>query len=536
MTRGAKSPHMKKTLSNIAAIVLLAATAAGAPAFDMGSTPLDTLGIKARIFKGAKSVPAVTIEARLRKWRRGEESWEEKVYPVRESWRARERGGEWSCAAGATMEIARIDCLEPESEDGYETAETLNAAFESGAERFAKASADDVAEWLRQYAGISGAAPSGFSRLSGTGGDIPAAMQVNTGSPDRLACIFKVRDAGSFWFYAGFSLGAPVSETAGRNLLMEFLRGCGRLGSRSSAQQLDSRYTGATRSAGIQDDPRRAAAKKAISGVSGWWWSENADYIFLSDLPQARGAGFIRETQRTMSLLRKAYQRYVLATKDVGTCVVRLFADEAGYNEYLRASGAGDMSFSIGLWSPAREELLVQYREDRASTLETMRHEAFHQYLHYATGRGDHMQWFNEGHAALFENVRINSGTGQVRVLCSGNRAQWVEKSPEEIAAHLAAVRDMSYRQFYAGSKKAVNLNYVSAWALCYFLSKGCHAVSGFEAYRKVIPAYLDGMAAGLSAEEANAKAWETVANRNLALDFLAFWKKRKTAEGYEPR
>ena len=527
---------MKKTLRNLAAIALIGATAAGTPAFDMGPTPLDAIGIRARIFKGAKSVPAVTIEARVRQWRRGAEVREEKVYPVRESWRARERGGEWSCGAGATMEIARIDCLEPESQDGYATAEALDAAFEAGAVRFAKASVDDVAEWLRQYAGISGAAPGDFSRLSGTGGDIPAALQVRTGSPDRLACIFKVRDAGGFWFYAGFSLGAPVSETAGRNLLMDFLRGCGRAGSRSPAQRLDSRYTGASRSSGIPDDPRRAAAKKAISGVDGWWWSENADYVFLSDLPQARGAGFIRETQRTMSLLRKAYQRYVPATKEVGTCVVRLFADEAGYSEYLRAAGAGEMSFSIGLWSPAREELLVQYREDRAATLETMRHEAFHQYLHYATGRGDHMQWFNEGYAALFENVRINPGTGQVRVLCSGNRAQWAEKMPEEIAAHLAAVRDMPYAKFYAGSKKAVNLNYVSAWALCYFLAKGCHAVSGFEAYRKVIPTYLEGMADGLTAEEANARAWQTVGNRNLALDFLAFWKRRKTAEGYEPR
>lgn len=510
--------------------------AAALPSFDMNSIPLEPLGIKVRIFKSAKAIPAVTIESIVRRWRQGEKTWDEKVFPVEDMWRQHERGGEWSDASGALMVVARISCLLPESNDGYATEEYLTKAFDYGAEKFSKASADDVVEWLHQFSGLTNIKSDSFSRLTGTGGEIPFALQIETGSPNQIACVFKIKNAGNFWFFASFKFKEQVSNNVGKNLLMAFLRGCGKLSSYSASQQLDSRYSSISRNKGIPDDPRRVSAKKAIAGVKGWWWSENKDYIFLSDLPQSRGANFIRDTQRTMSLLRKAYKRYVPATKEIGACIVRLFADENGYKKYLSASGIQGMSSSIGLWSPSREELLVQYREDRASTLETMRHEAFHQYLYYATGRSDHMLWFNEGHATLFENIHLNSGTGQIKVLCSGNRAQWVEKMTEAVAYNLAAIKDMSHEEFYSGTREMVNLNYVSAWALCFFLSKGCHAVKGFEAYRNVIPTYLDGMAKGLSTEEANAIAWNTVVDRNLSNDFLSFWKKRKIAENYEPQ
>ncbi len=77
---------------------------------------------------------------------------------------------------------------------------------------------------------------------------------------------------------------------------------------------------------------------------------------------------------------------------------------------------AGDRT--IGLWSPSHEELLIldMGNSARNETLKTMRHEAFHQYLYYATGNGRHAVWFNEGHATFFENVSYDAKKNYIRI------------------------------------------------------------------------------------------------------------------------
>lgn len=54
---------------------------------------------------------------------------------------------------------------------------------------------------------------------------------------------------------------------------------------------------------------------------------------------------------------------------------------------------------AAGLWSPTHEELLILDlgKSVREKTQKTLRHEAFHQYLFYATGGEHHAVWFNEG-------------------------------------------------------------------------------------------------------------------------------------------
>ena len=281
----------------------------------------------------------------------------------------------------------------------------------------------------------------------------------------------------------------------------------------------------------------KAFEKSVSSVVSGsnassmkWWDVENEQYRFLTDLDRARGGKFVKDTMRLMGAMRRAYEKYVPPQKPVGKCTVRVFKTLSGYREHL-SDGGSEMEWSCGLWDPSHEELLVA-AEDRAQALDTMRHEAFHQYLFYATGGARHALWFNEGHACFFENVQYNPAKDSVKILDAGNRASWVAKDPEKVARALPAVMRMSRAEFYGGSREDRNLHYVASWAAVYFLEIGCYAADEFAPYRRVVAKYLELCGEGADPLDATAQALETAKGRDISADFLKFWARfRKQAQ-----
>ena len=195
---------------------------------------------------------------------------------------------------------------------------------------------------------------------------------------------------------------------------------------------------------------------------------------------------------------------------------------------------------SIGLWSPSHEELLIldMGNSARNETLKTMRHEAFHQYLHYATGNGHHALWFNEGHACFFENVSYDTKKNYVRIWDDpkDRRPAAVASNPEKYARLVKDILMLDHAAFYAGTLHEVNDKYSAAWAAVYFLQKGAHSFQEFADYRGVVPAYLAAMKEGKSANEATRIAWECVSQRDFVADFVKFWGKRTAARRYEPQ
>ena len=259
-----------------------------------------------------------------------------------------------------------------------------------------------------------------------------------------------------------------------------------------------------------------------------WWEDSTEEYVFKTDLTKSKGGKFIKDAMRLMAAMRKSYESYIPPEKKIGRCTVKVFKTLDSYRADRRSTGEND-EMSSGLWDPNREELLIS-AEDKEQAQRTMRHEAFHQYLHYATGRGDHAIWFNEGHACLFEEVRYDAAKNTVKLIENHVRSKWVEKCPEQIAARLRPILLMSQGEYYSGD---VNLNYVSGWALVYFLERGSYACDDFKVYRDVVPRYLAAMKRGEDPNKATAYAFAAVASaeRDMEKDFMRFWTKyRKLA------
>ena len=447
-----------------AVFTLFAGSALAAPQLKTQPEVIADGELKAKVLAGSQGVPPPTPQAKQYVLTRAGERRMVKRYAVGDLWRLRAFAGEWKDRKGNVMRLARVTSLVPEL--GGDEAE--KAEIEK---------ALDAAE------------------LAFTGGDADLEAWKKAWNGADTGRIFEVKGRR---YYVEFQLAESVKPAEVEKLYKAFDRSVSTVTSASAG---------------------------AVSSMR-WWETSNEQYRFLTDLDRSKGGKFVKDTMRLMGAMRKSYEFYVPPTNEVGVCVVRVFRTLAGYREY-RASTGDEDTMSCGLWDPSREELLIS-AESREQALNTMRHEAFHQYLHYATKNGRHALWFNEGHACFFENVKYNPAKDTVKVTDAGSRALRVSRAPERHAQAIREILKMNHEQFYSGD---TDLHYCTAWALTYFLEKGAYACDEFAPYRKIIPDYLALTADGVDADTATERAWASVADRDVAADFLKFWReKRKLA------
>ena len=472
--------------------------------------PAGDMGLKVKTTTGSQMVQAVTPKSQKWGFRQGEKKWTETHYAVHDIWFAHERGAEWKDRRGNRILLAKPTAFCPALDKDHAQKEDILAAMGESAEAFKDPTDETLARWAGAFSGKDLGADAFASD------EVPsleAVRLVNLASDSRCAAFFKV--ASGTWYYAQFDLAQAAKPKERETLLRQFLKG-------------------------VAVDKTTKPAGGGVVMEGRWMTMEVPGYRFKTDLSRSQGQAFIKNVGRLMAAMQAAYKRYVPPQKDLGVSTVRVFSTREGYNEYMRgATGeAGDRT--IGLWSPSHEELLIldMGNSARNETLKTMRHEAFHQYLFYATGSGRHAMWFNEGHACFFENVSYDAKKNYVRIWDDpkDRRPAAIARDPERYARLAKEILYLSHEEFYEGTLQEVNDRYAAAWAVVYFLEKGAPSFKEFSDYTGVLPAYLAAMKDGKSAQEATRIAWEGVSQRNFVDDFVKFWNKRNAARRYEPK
>lgn len=486
--------------------------AAAVPSLAGSAKTVGTTGLKVKSLQGAKAIQAVTPKAQHWTFTRGAKKWTETHFSVREIWLLHERGGWWKDRRGNELALATPTAFCPALEQEHATREAIDKAMAEDAETFKEPSDETFARWVGDFTGKTVEADA-FEKMDFTSAVIDEARLVSFRGSTHVGVFFRTK--ASAWHYADFVFAqeAKASEAAG--LAKKFLAGV------------------------ALEKAKPGAGGDAVVMEGRWMTVEVPGYRFKTNLSKSQGQAFVKNAGRLMEAMQAAYRRYVPPQKPLGTSTVRVFATRESYNEYMKdATGeAGDRT--IGLWSPSHEELLIldQGNSERTETLKIMRHEAFHQYLFYATGLGRHAMWFNEGHACFFENVIYDAKRNFVRVYDDprDRRPRDVAADPARIAKLVPEILFLDHDAFYAGSLGEVNDRYTAAWAAIYFLEKGAPSFKEFADYRNVLPTYLKAMADGKSAQEATKLAWEGVKQRDFADDFVRFWGKRGGAAKYEP-
>ncbi len=272
----------------------------------------------------------------------------------------------------------------------------------------------------------------------------------------------------------------------------------------------------------------RAKVIQNIRSLKDWWYVETEHYILVANLKERVT---VDELQKTLEAARLAMAFvYPLLQPLAAVSVVRVFNRREGYLDYV----GKDQAWSGGLWDPRRDELVISPLEfpgsgdRRDQLLRTACHEGFHQYLFYAARRAPAAPWFNEGNAALFEDlVRKGRGGGAPELAPDARK---VERVRSLLADNRFSTREfvaMDYPAFVAGGREAVIDHYVSAWALIYFLLKGAPAIKGLDAYAAIPATYYRILVKTGDAAQANAAAWDGVEMARFDADFRKFWKSK---------
>lgn len=281
----------------------------------------------------------------------------------------------------------------------------------------------------------------------------------------------------------------------------------------------------------LPDQSVRRDALKSVENYDDWWFADADGYVILSDVHTSVGEALIRDLQKTLPALRDAYAKLVPPiTPSRETSLIRLFQ---GREEYVRYVGQTH-AWSSGMWMPGRRELVLFEQESQNEMKRIIRHEAFHQYLSFATGMLPVAPWLNEGHACLFENAGMNA-QGKITIDEDPDRCPFLLENLETAVTLLPILLKADYEAFYTGTHAELRLKYALAWGLAYYLQKGA-PLERNTPFKSILPDYMTALAQTRNGEKATDFAFRNVDTSVFQENFREFWlKRRNSALQYDP-
>ena len=264
-----------------------------------------------------------------------------------------------------------------------------------------------------------------------------------------------------------------------------------------------------------------------IKNLKNWWGISSKDYFIITNYPKS-SKKFIKQIKAELISSQNLYSRYykrIVPLKEIN--VVRVFNDRESYVAYV----GDDKKWTGGLWLPSKKELVispntsVNEKGNKNSQIRILRHEAFHQYIHFALDQIQTSVWFNEGSAIFFASIVKKGRTLKVKPSTYLKRLKnMIKKQKPDITTLLK----MDYEQFYSGngSKEKVSENYALAWGIVYFLQKGAYTVKRKTGrnYTKILKNYYKQLVETKSSEEATKLAWEKINMKTFTEDFVKYY------------
>ena len=262
----------------------------------------------------------------------------------------------------------------------------------------------------------------------------------------------------------------------------------------------------------------RRDARHSIAAYPNWHFTGAEEFAVLDDLP---ARGFVETLTNDFPTMRTKYAAAIPSPLDGSNVlsVVRIYANRDEYLDALETDGMTNMAWSAAYWSPQRRELVAHLSPNGEKELtKTIRHEAFHQYLSYATSMISASPWFNEGYAQYFEDdANADWGDG----------FDVTDENIDRMSAAIPGVLMMDYGQFYDGSDFERRFKYRLAWSVVRFIEKGADEVrlKPFEGLKK---RYMDTLIETRDMCKATSAAFK---DADLLKKFIGewrkFWKKR---------
>jgi hypothetical protein len=533
---------MKASFSTFYIFCLFTSALLAAPTFRT-DREYPNLGLKCRVIGGGDPEPLAQPKVYTYTFKQGTETIRKDLFDGRELWYGAQHAGQWCDENGNTFIIGRVLQKLPAFNTGrmkHIPREEVAKALAEPANQIDPEKNEDLLTWIKDF---TGEVPLEFETLKVSGMGLAQALFVKMSSEQSpLVYLFRVKTrlpngnpTKSEWYAAILKIAdkTPPSKVR-KDFEANFLTAV-TAANRSTlfaGGSLQPKSTGGLGKPAIPAHPSRDAAKKSIENSKGWWFAETTEYVFLSDIRSSTGKRIVTELQKELPQFRAACEKMIPPAETISdVSVVRIFEERPDYQKYV----GKEHEWSAGLWSPAHRELVICSMEKQfAITMQIIRHEAFHQYLFYASGMKDHAVWFNEGHATFLEESKPLQ-TGKGLDIPESSRIKFVVEHLELTAQNLEKVIGSSYQSFYSGSQEQRSLNYSTACALVYFLRKGVPS-SKLTPYAKILETYQATLVETGNGSLATQKAFQGVDMTKFKADFIKFWKfGRGAARKYNP-
>lgn len=455
-----------------------------------------------------------------------------------ELWYGTQCCGRWSDASGNRLIIGRITALLPAFEGEHVSRTRFGVALADDENLVNARNPEQINEWVATFVAASVFKPEALKLNSFALNDV---LLYPCDEPHTLVYAFRPRRIGNAtdtdWFCVTLVAPNESDFAALRDHFEEQFIGRLALPDRSSkdegaeAEVLDVARKG-QRQPDQPNHPVRIEARKSVENYDTWWVAETDGYIILSDVASEVGKSLIRDLQDTMPALRQAFLKLAPPlTQENDVSLIRLFQTKDDYVRYV----GKDHAWTSGVWMPARRELVLAQEARKEEMMQIIRHEAFHQYLSYATCMLTSAPWMNEGHACLFENAEVDAKTGKVTLNEDPRRCPLLLENLDTITALLPGLFLADYDAFYSGDASERALNYAAAWGLAYYLQKGAPQERNTP-FKDILPDFASALAETRLYPLATAHALKRVDLSVFQDNFREFWlKRRASAMRYDP-
>ncbi len=256
----------------------------------------------------------------------------------------------------------------------------------------------------------------------------------------------------------------------------------------------------------------RADARHSVCNYRDWRVTDGDEFTILDNLPSSED--FIVSLTNDMKRMRAKYAETLPSPIDGSNvlCVARIFRNR---EDYLNASPENEEN-TAAHWSPSRREIVAYLpSQGEEELLKTMRHEAFHQYLSYATAMAEAPPWFNEGYAQYFEDVESSDWEMPI-----------TKDKIKAAAALIPSLLIMNYKDFYAGTRKERHFKYRLAWSIVYFIENGIHDMMN-DPFKKLKQDCIEGIISQKDAPSATMYAFRRIGSiKEFVEGWVDFWTK----------
>ena len=276
----------------------------------------------------------------------------------------------------------------------------------------------------------------------------------------------------------------------------------------------------------------RDAVIQSIQNLKTWWYIETDNFVMVANIKNKKTA---RDLSINLEKSRSVYTKFYPIKKPLrAVSVARMFEERDQYIAYV----GEELKWSGGVWISRIKELVVSpmdwgsRSDQRKMMIETTFHEAFHQYIFFATGERETSSWFNEGNAQFFEEMSFRGSKFSIGI----NKRKAEQMKSLTSLQQIRNMLKMSPREFYSESGR--DDNYPLAWGLLFFLQKGAPIMRSDNNYHQIPMKYYDAIIETGNPEKATEIAWKGVNLEQFANDFKKFWNSSsllKKAERYDP-